>query len=195
MRFLVGMMLICMSPIVRAQPTESIEDGTAPPATPTTNRLNMRFGGATSDDTGRPTICLDVRIIAGFSLESCGTGQAIIHNEPGREMAHFRGTWTFLEKQTSRGVGKLRAGAGFAELQVGQDHPGFNFGEPDDVDRGSVAGPEAVVQAQWMVPLGVGIEAVTSLTAGLAFFAEAEKLIIPQDNVQPFVSFEIGVGW
>jgi hypothetical protein len=26
-------------------------------------------------------------------------------------------------------------------------------------------------------------------------FADAEKLVIPQDNVQPFVSFEIGVGW
>jgi hypothetical protein len=184
-----------MSPIVRAQPTESIEDGTAPPAEQTSNRLNIRFGGATSDDTGRPTICLDVRIVGGFNLESCGTGQAIIHNEPGREMAHFRGTWTFLSKQTSRGVGKLRAGAGFAELQVGQDHPGFKFGEPDSVDRGSVAGPEAVLQAQWMVPLGVGIEAVTSLTAGLAFFAEAEKLVIPQRELQPFVSFEIGVGW
>ena len=184
-----------MSPIVRAQPTESVEEGTAPPATPTSNRLNMRFGGSTSDDTGRPTICLDVRIVGGFNLESCGTGQAIIHNEPGREMAHFRGTWTFLKKQTSRGVGLLRVGGGFAELQVGQDHPGFNFGEPDAVDKGSVAGPEAVVQAQWMVPLGVGIEAVTSLTAGVAFFAEADKLVIPQKELQPFVSFEIGVGW
>jgi len=188
-----------MSPLVRAEPpgapTESVEEGTTSASGPTTNRLNMRFGGATSDDTGRPTICLDVRIIAGFGVESCGTGQAIIHDEAGREMAHFRGTWTFLEKHTARGTGKLRAGAGFAELQVGQDHPGFEFGEPEKVDRGSVAGPEAVVQAQWLVPLGVGVEAVTSLTAGFAVFADADKLIIPQDNVQPFVSFEIGVGW
>jgi len=196
----VGLLVICMSPMVRAEPPsapsgESIEEGSTSASGPATNRLNMRFGGATSDDTGRPTICLDVRIIAGFGVESCGTGQAIIHDEAGREMAHFRGTWTFLEKHTARGTGKLRAGAGFAELQVGQDHPGFKFGEPDKVDRGSVAGPEAVVQAQWLVPLGVGIEAVTSLTAGFAVFADAEKLVIPQDNVQPFVSFEIGVGW
>jgi len=194
-RRVVGLALICMSPIVRAEPVESLEAGTVESAPPTTNRLNMRFGGATSDDTGRPTICLDVRIIAGFGIESCGTGQAIIHNEPGREMAHFRGTWTFLQKHTTRGTGKLRAGAGFAEMQVGQDHPGFHFGEPDSVDRGSVAGPEAVLQAQWLVPLGVGIEAVTSVTAGLAVFSEADKLVIPQDAVQPFVSFEIGVGW
>lgn len=195
MRRLVGFLLICASPSVGAQPAESPDPDAPSTSSSARNRLNMRFGGATSDDTGRPTICLDVRIVAGFGVESCGTGQAIIHDEAGREMAHFRGTWTFLEKQTSRGTGKLRAGAGFAELQVGQDHPGFNFGEPDSVDRGSVAGPEAVLQAQWLVPLGVGVEAVTSLTAGLAVFADAEKLVIPQDNVQPFVSFEIGIGW
>lgn len=176
-------------------PVESLAAGTKPPAAPTTNRLNMRFGGATSEDTGRPVICLDVRIVAGFGIESCGTGQAIIHDEAGREMAHFRGTWTFAQAHTARGTGKLRVGAGFAELQVGVDHPGFEFGDPDEVDRGSVAGPEAALQAQWLVPLGVGIEAVTSITAGLAYFAEADQLVIPQDAVQPFVSFEIGVGW
>jgi hypothetical protein len=198
-RFLVGLATcaLVVAPVaaVADEPAESLEAGTEPAAAPTTNRLNMRIGGATSDDTGRPTICLDVRIIAGFGVESCGTGQAIIHNEAGREMAHFRGTWTFAQTHTARGTGKLRAGAGFAELQVGQDHPGFKFGDPDSVDRGSVAGPEAAFQAQWLVPLGVGVEAVTSVTAGLAYFAEADKLIIPQKELQPFVSFEIGVGW
>ncbi len=162
---------------------------------PTTNRLNLRLGGATSDATGRPTICLDVAVIAGFGVESCGTGQAIIHDEPGREMAHFRATYTFLSRTTDRGVGKLRVGAGFAELQVGQDHPGFNFGSPDTTDRGSVAGPEAALQAQWLVPLGVGVEAVISGTVGVAAFAKADELVIPQSTVQPFVSFEVGVGW
>jgi hypothetical protein len=195
-RFLVGFLLICVSPTVRAQPTESSDpNGASDAPVSADNRVNLRFGGATSDDTGRPTICLDVRIWSNLAVEGCGTGAQIIHNEPGREMAHFRGTWTFLSKATPRGVGKLRAGAGFAELQVGQDHPGFNFGDPDTIDRGSVAGPEAALQAQWLIPLGVGIEAVTSLTAGLAYFAEAEKLIVPQKNVQPFVSFELGIGW
>jgi len=195
-RRLACLAVVLATTAAHAQPAEPIDgdpDDDAP--RPASNRLNMRLGGATSDDTGRPTICLDVRIFAGFGVESCGTGQAIIHNEAGREMAHFRGTWTFLETTTSRGVGKLRAGAGFAELQVGQDHPGFKFGEPDKVDRGSVAGPEAMLQAQWLVPLAKGVEAVTSLTAGFAVFSEADKLVIPQDAVQPFVSFEIGVGW
>lgn len=117
----------------------------------------MRLGGATSDATGRPTICLDVAVSAGFGVESCGTGQAIIHDDPGREMAHFRATYTFLSRTTDRGVGKLRAGVGFAELQVGQVHPGFKF--------------------------------------GVAAFAKADEIVIPQSTVQPFASFEVGVGW
>ncbi len=175
---------------------ESLEPGGTSDAPPSAeNRINMRIGGATSDDNGRPTICLDVRIISGFGVESCGTGQQIIHNDPGREMAHFRGTWTVLAKATTHGTGKLRVGGGFAEMQVGEDHPGFHFGDPDSTDHGSVAGPEAVAQAQWLVPIGKGVEVVTSLTAGLAYFASADKLVIPQDHVQPFVSFEAGVGW
>ncbi|HSK00158.1 MAG TPA: hypothetical protein VK932_02910, partial [Kofleriaceae bacterium] len=174
---------------------ESAAPGAGERATPASNRINLRFGGASTDTTGRPTICLDVRIVAGLGVESCGTGQAIIHNEPGREMAHFRATWTLLERHTDRGTGKLRAGAGFAELQVDVDRPGFRFGSPDPTDRGSVAGPEAVVQGQWLVPLARGVEAVASLTAGAAAFAGADELVVPQRAVQPFVALELGLGW
>jgi hypothetical protein len=139
---------------------ESIEAGAGERAAPVTNRINLRVGAATTDRNGRPTICLDVRIFAGFGVESCGTGQAVLHDDPGREMAHFRGTWTLLTRHTDHGTGKLRAGAGFAELQVGADHPGFRFGSPDPADRGSISGPEAAVSGQWLIPLAGGVEAV-----------------------------------
>lgn len=173
---------------------EATEPGTREVAA-TPNRVNVRLGGATTDDTGRPTICVDVRLVAGLGVETCGTGQGVIHDELGSEMAHFRATYTVLERVTPRGVGRLRAGAGFAELQVGLDHPGFRFGAPDAVDRGSVAGPEAAVQGQWLVPLAGGVEAVVSLTAGVAAFANADELVVAKDRVQPFASFEVGVGW
>jgi hypothetical protein len=175
--------------------TESAEPGAGRRAAPTKNRINLRAGGATTDTIGRPTICLDVRLFGPVTIEACGTGQGVIHDEAGGEMAHFRGTWTLAERVTERGTGKLRAGAGFAELQVGVDHPGFNFGSPDRVDRGSVAGPEAVVQGQWLVPLGKGLEAIASLTAGVAAFAKADELVVPKRSVQPFVSLELGIGW
>ncbi|MEJ7604176.1 MAG: hypothetical protein WKG01_40300 [Kofleriaceae bacterium] len=161
----------------------------------TPNRLNLRIGGSSTDSTGRLTLCLDIRIVAGLGIEGCGTGQGVIHDEPGTEMVHFRATWSVIERITSRGVGKLRAGLGFAELQVGVDHPGFSFGEPDPTERGSVAGPEAVVQGQWLIPLHKGVEAIASVTAGVAAFANADQLIEPARNVQPFVSVELGLGW
>jgi hypothetical protein len=185
--------LVLVAPAI-AHADESLEPGTSR-ATPTPNRLNMRLGSATSDDTGRPTICLDVRIVRGFGIESCGTGQGVIHDEVGSELAHFRGTWSFFEHATPTGTGRLRGGIGWAELQVGVDHPGFKFGDPDSVDRGSVAGPEAAVQGQWLVPLGKGVEAIASFTAGVAVFASADKLIEPRSNVQPFASVEVGLGW
>jgi hypothetical protein len=185
---------LCAVPAwAHGEPSEH-EPGT-PSGGPADSRINLRLGNATSDSTGRPTICLDVRVWAGLGVESCGTGQGIIHDEPGHELAHFRATWALLERATSSGTGRLRGSLGWAELQVGVDHPGFHFTDPDPVERGSVAGPEAALQGQWLVPLGKGVEAIASFTAGLALFAEADKLIVPQSNLQPFVSAEIGLGW
>ena len=178
-----------------ASADEATEPGATSDAKPTPNRVNLRLGNATSDSTGRPTICVDVRVWRGLGVESCGTGQGVIHDEPGHELAHFRATWSLMERAFTAGTARLRAGAGFAELQVGVDHPGFHFGDPDKQERGSVAGPEGAVQGQFLVPLGKGIEAIASFTAGVAVFANADKLIQPQSNVQPFVSAEIGVGW
>lgn len=190
-----GLVALLAPALARAdEPTET-EPGTTTATAPTPNRINLRIGNATSDSTGRPTICLDVRIWSGLGVESCGTGQGIIHDEPGTELAHFRATWSIYERATSAGTGRLRGGIGWAELQVGVDHPGFHFGEPDQVDRGSVAGPEAALQGQLLVPLRKGVEAVVSFTAGLAVFADADKLVTPQNNVQPFASFEVGLGW
>jgi len=185
--------MILVGGIARAD--EATEPGASIDATPTPNRVNLRLGNATSDSTGRPVICVDVRIWSGLGVESCGTGQGIIHDEPGQEVAHFRATWSLLSRAFTTGTARLRAGAGFAELQVGVDHPGFHFGEPDRVERGSVAGPEAALQGQFLVPLGKGVEAIASFTAGLAIFQDADKLITPQSNTQPFASVEIGLGW
>lgn len=177
--------------VAHAQPRDGAAAGDDTSQTPVQNRINLRLGGSTGDSTGRPTICVDVAVAAGFGVEACGTGQGVIHDEPGQELTHFRGHYTVF----ARGRGRVRAALGFAELQVGVDHPGFSFGEPDALDRGSVAGPEAAVQAQWLVPLGKGIEGIASFTAGAAVFADADQLITPQSNVQPFASLELGVGW
>jgi hypothetical protein len=193
MRWLAVLACALVAGVTHAEP-ETYEPGSAP-APVTTNRFNVRLGGATSDSTGRPTICVDVRVWSGLGVESCGTGQGVIHDEPGTELAHFRATWSLVEVATSTGTGRVRGGLGWAELQVGVDHLGFHFNDPDPTERGSVAGPEAAIQGQWLVPLGKGIEAIASFTAGLAVFAHADELVEPKSNAQPFASVEVGLGW
>ncbi len=188
-----ALLLLALSRAAAAQPAD---DGTsaAESPQPVVNRFNLRLGGASSDTTGRPTICVDVAIVRGFGVESCGTGQGIIHDEPGAELAHFRATYSILSHAWHTGTARVRGGIGWAELQVGVDHRGVRFGTPA-VERGSVAGPEASLQAQWLTPVARGVDAIASRTAGAAVFADADQLVVPKSNVQPFVSVELGLGW
>jgi hypothetical protein len=158
-------------------------------------RVNMRLGTASTDRNGAPTICAEVRVWADLAVESCGTGADILHNNDGPEMMHVRGTYEIWDRTTARGRGGIRLGAGFAEMSVGDDKIGFEFGDPDARDPVSVAGPEASVSAQWTVPLGKKLEAVGTFTGGVGYFSGARKLVLPRDELQPFASFELGVGW
>jgi hypothetical protein len=76
--------------------------------------------------------------------------------------------------------------------------PAWAHAEPSHDEPAAATGTPAenrINLGQWLVPLGKGVEAIASFTAGLALFAEADKLVVPQSNVQPFVSAEIGFGW
>lgn len=188
----VGVALLASGPAQAEE--ESAPGAGAANSKPIENRLSLRLGGATTDTVGRPTICADVRVVSAFSVEACGTGAQLLHNEPGREMAHFRANYSFLEGALPRGRGRLRAGLGFAELQVGEDEAGFDFDGPGG-KRGSVSGPEASVSAQWVLPVAGDFEMIANATAGAAAFANADQLIEPQGTVQGFVSFELGIGW
>jgi hypothetical protein len=88
----------------------------------------------------------------------------------------------------------LRAGLGFAEVSVAADQLGFQFGAPD-ATKASAAGPEASVSAQWTRPLAGKAEAIATFTIGSAYVDGAPELVLPRDRVQPFASFEVGVGW
>ncbi len=175
---------------------DPVDGGAVDPSdhAPITNRINLRVGGASTDTTGYPTICMDVRIAFRIGVEACGTGQALLHDEPGNEMAHFRVNYSILDRSLWKGTLHARAGVGFAELQLGKDNPGFNFGAPD-ADRGSVAGPEAALSAQWLLPMYKKLDFVVTGTAGLAYFAGAPELATSKSELQSFVSVEAGVGW
>ncbi len=166
--------------------------GEAPP--PVANRLNLRVGGASTDHNGVPTLCLEVTVVARATVEACGTGSGILHTQPGGEMAHFRAEWRLLQVAAAAGTGQVQLGAGFAELEVGDDRPGFQFGSPG-ADQASIAGPEAALSVGWMRGVGRGFDVIANATVGAAYFDGAPELAVPRERWQPFASIEVGVGW
>lgn len=174
-----------------AQP---VDDGEAQDETSSiAHRINLRAGLASSDDVGRPTICMEVVTVFSVSVEGCGTGSGILHDEVGHQIAHFRANVPVLVRAAWGGRIALRGGLGFAELEVGDDRPGFDFGEANNV--AAVAGPDAAASAQWLRPVGAGVELVANATAGMAWFSGARELVVPQARFQPYIAFELGVGW
>ena len=159
------------------------------------NHVNLRGGAGSSSESGRPVICMQVSATSSFSFESCGTGTGFLHNDPTPEIAHFRMKWATNRWDIDSGLIELQAGLGFAELQVGEDSPGFNFGSPDDLESVSTAGPEASMSLQWLYPLDMGIELIGDATIGAAWFEHAPELIRPRDKLAPFGEISAGVGW
>ena len=184
-------LVICTSGAASAQPVDggpSLGENA-----PIKHRINLRAGLASSDAVGRPAICLEVVTVFSVSVEGCGTGSGILHDEVGRQIAHFRANIPLLRRTGWGGQLSLRGGLGFAELEVGADRPGFDFGAANNV--AAVAGPDAAFSAQWLRPVGRGVELVANASAGTAWFTGARELVVPQARLQPYVAFELGVGW
>jgi hypothetical protein len=180
-----------------ARGDEPTDDGTGGDPSnhgPIFNRLNFRVGFASSDLNGHPTLCLDVNVVYGFGVEACGTGAQVLHDDPGQEMSHYRINYTMLERNLWKGTLHARGGLGFSEMQVGYDDPGFVFGGTNR-EKGSTAGPEAALSAQWLLPMYKGLDFVVTGTAGLAYFAHADELASTKSDVQGFASIEAGIGW
>lgn len=158
------------------------------------NRINMRLGTASTDHTGRPTVCLEITAVWRLSVEGCGTGSGFLHRESGAELAHFRAKARVYQRAVQRGLLRVQTGVGFAELQLDADEAGFEFGTPTG-RRIEAAGPEAALSVQWLRPLSRGWEIVLGTSAGAAWIPHAADLAEPQAELQPFVSFEAGIGW
>ena len=135
-----------------------------------------------------------MRVAFDVGVESCGTGSGVWGDSNGVEMAHFRASYTFIRRQLEHAALRVRGGAGLAELQVGIDRPGLSVGGPE-AGRGAVTGPEVSVSAQLLLRAYKDVDFVLTGTAGVAAFRRADELVVPQSNVQPFISVEAGIGW
>jgi hypothetical protein len=162
---------------------------------PIRNYVNLRIGTSSSGlDEHRPQICLELAPLAWASIEACGNGSLVLHNDPIPELAHFRAFWGMPSHKLGDFWVRPRIGAGFAELQVGQDAPGFFFGGTDPAGN-ETAGPEGLFSVQAFTPLGFGLELVGELHAGVAYLKYAPQLTRPMSEIQPFAGLSVGVGF
>jgi hypothetical protein len=155
-------------------------------------------GGVSSANSDAPMIvCMGVNPWWRLSLFACGTGSNVWREGTGREMSQYLLNYRIARFSFAGFLLEPQVGAGFAELQLGDEPPGFAFGDPQKVqdDNVSTAGGAAAATLRMVKPLPYGFEALGRLTAGAGYFSEAETLYVPQRAFQPFFNFSLGVGY
>jgi hypothetical protein len=184
------LLLLFIGGVARAEDSPGVED--AARGTPPRNYANLRIGASTSSH--HPALCLEVAPLDMLSFEGCGTGAGFLHQEPEPELAHFRSWLKLTSWKTELGWLQPRIGAGFAELQVGEDSSGFSFSGvgPTGVET---AGPEVGASLRLLVPLPGGTELVGEVGMSAAWLRYAPRLVRPQSSFQPSASFSLGVGF
>lgn len=162
-------------------------------AATTRTYVDVRGGMATTNEAGIAEVCFEGSPLKFLTVESCGTGAGLWRDDQGRQMMHVR-----VELQPYRFVvGGValdpQLGVGFAEMQIGEDEPGFRFdGASGKMDT---SGPELTLSLSAKVPLQLDLELIAELTSGLAYFAHAPDLAVPQAELQPFTSLTLGLGF
>lgn len=169
-------------------PVNELVAEVAPPRT----YVGLRGGATTA--ARRPELCLEVNPLPFVALEACGTGSGFLHQDPDPETAHFRASFRAYKWKTSFGQVEALVGAGFAEVQVGEDDAGFHFTGVGP--RGAeTAGPEVAATLRTLIPVGAGFELLGNATLGALWAPHAGELVRPQPTSQVFGSITIGVGF
>lgn len=157
--------------------------------------LDFRVGGQTGTPLDHPVMCLEAYPLARFSIEACGNGAGFLHHDDVSDLAHFRIRGTMLEGLRKRTSAALVLGAGFAELSVGEDEGGFQFGPADSPAQRSGAGPEVSLSGKmrhWFDRRGYF---VVDLNAGVALIASAPTVADQAGPTVGFVSATAGLGF
>lgn len=168
-------------------------DGASAAAAPR-DWVSLRAGGSTGNANGRPEVCAEVSPWGPLSVEACGSGNNLWHDDPEPAMSHYRADLRLGSWRVPSAWIQPRVGAGFAELQVGPDRTGFAFADAGPT-RLETSGPEACASVQLLVPIGHGFELVGNATVGAAWLAHAGELLVPQRRLQPFAGIGAGVGF
>jgi hypothetical protein len=159
--------------------------------------VSFKVGGATG--AAKPVMCAEVNPLEELGVKACGTGAGFLYDDGSRETAHFRakGRVTTFDVDTPLDESvsvKPWVSVGFAEMQLADDAPGFDFlgTGPFGVET---AGPEVGAHVRALVPVALGVELVVETGVGLAWMPYAPRLVEPQTALQPSASLTIGAGF
>ena len=108
------------------------------------------------------------------------------------DLAHFRARVRVLDTEKGAMEAGLVVGAGLAELQVGQDAPGFVVGDDSPTEG---AGPEVSVGVKGRVWLHPQVYLVGDITAGSAWMVAAPRLLDQESGFVPFGAITVGAGF
>lgn len=161
--------------------------------------LDVRVGaGAAPSPTGldpsHPVVCVEGSPVSRLSLEACGNGAGVLHHAPVDDMAHFRARWAVVERDGGRLEPALLVGAGFAEIQRGDDAPGFQFG-PGGEGAVEAAGAELSTSGKlrfWLTPqTNLSLDA----NVGAAWIPGAREVWGTDGPLVPFGMLTVGAGF
>jgi hypothetical protein len=173
---------------------ERAADGEHGDGEPPRTYVALRAGASTGNLSGQPEVCGEVAPLSFLSIVACGTGSGLWTASPGREISHYRVDVHLPALRLGEASVKALVGAGFSELQLAADDPGFRFSSTGP--RGlETAGASAATTLRGSWPVASGFEALADLTLGVAHFPEAGRLAQPQPTVLPFLSLGVGAGF
>jgi len=162
------------------------------PTEPPPSTVGFRMGSL--PDGSGTEMCLEIAASRWVSFESCGTGAGFLYPASGADLAHFRfkaplGAW-----HTPIGWLVPQVHAGFAELEIAGDQPGFRF-----TGTGSqgveTAGPEAGVSLRLVQETQGSFELITELLINTVWLPYADQLKIPQPTLQTATTLNVGLAW
>jgi hypothetical protein len=156
-------------------------------------RLGMN-GILQADEQVRPDLCAEVSPMRRISVEACGNGSGVLHQNDGPDMAHFRLRGAPIVFGDGAMDGRVLVGAGFTEVQRASDQPGFRFGEANETAV-EAAGPEVSVGLKgrfWVTPHS---HIAVDVVAGSAYIPGAPSVMGWESPVVPFVSLSTGMGF
>lgn len=163
----------------------------APDAPPRTY-VSFAVGGSTGSRGA--ILCAEVAPLSFLSVSGCGNGSGFLHHEDAPDLSHWRLNFTVASFKTSAVWLQPRAQAGFAEMAIGEDSPGFEFTGTNEA-RTATSGGEVGGSLRALWPLGSGFEAVGEVGVSFGYFPYAPALQRPQSAWLPSAALTLGVGF